>query len=144
MHMPPLIDALKSLFGASTQFSKLEKTIFDAVGKKLQEKEAQLWNGQLAANNKIHRSPDGKEINLYVIRGGKSDFPKELCFAKAEEFKIAVVDIAANAGALKLRGRVWCVGGHVFSIEYKNSFKDFERSAQEDWQVHCCIEEYPA
>lgn len=141
--MPSLINALKSLFRTSAQFSKLEETIFDAVGEKLQEKEAQLWNAQLAAINKIQRSPDGKEVNLYVIRSGKSNFPKELCFSKTEEFKIAVVDIAANAGALKLRGRVWCVGGHVFSIEYKNSFKDFEKSAQEDWQVHCHIEDYP-
>jgi hypothetical protein len=143
MHMPSLINALKSLFGSSAHLSKLEKTIFDAVGQKLQEKEAQLWNGQLAAINKIHRSPDGKEINLWAMRGGQPDFPKELCFGHSEEFKIAVVDVTANAGTLMLRARVWCVEGHVFSIEYKNSFKEFEKSAQGDWQVHCHIENYP-
>jgi len=113
------------------------------VGQQLQEKEALLWNGQLAAINKIHRSPDGKEVNLWAMRGGKSDFPQALRFGNSEEFKIAVVDVTANAGALTLRGRVWCVGGHVFSIEYKNSFKEFEKSAQGDWQVHCHIENYP-
>lgn len=141
--MPSLINAFKSLFGLSAQLSRLEKTILDAVGQKLQEKEARLWALQLAAINKIHRSPDGKEVNLWVMRGGKPDFPKELCFGKSEEFKLAVVDVAASAGGLTLRGRVWCVGGHVFSIEYKNSFKDFEKSAQGDWQVHCHIENYP-
>ena len=141
--MPSLINAFKSLFGLSAQLSRLEKTILDAVGQKLQEKEAQLWMLQLAAINKIHRSPDGKEVNLWVMRGGKPDFPKELCFGKSEEFKLAVVDVTASAGALTLRGRVWCVGGHVFSIEYKNSFKEFEKSAQGDWRAHCHIENYP-
>lgn len=141
--MPSLINALKSLLGLSAQLSRLEKTIFDAAGQKLEKKEAQLWNGQLAAINKIHRSPDGKEVNVWAMRGGKPDFPKELCFGKSEEFKLAVVDVMASAGALTLRGRVWCVGGHVFSIEYKNSFKEFEKSAQGDWQVHCHIENYP-
>ena len=56
-------------------------------------REAELWEKQLAAINKIHRSPDGREMNLYAIRNGKSDFPCELCFGKDGEFKIAVVDL---------------------------------------------------
>lgn len=142
--MPSLITALKGLFVSSAQLSRLEKTIFDAVREKLQPHEAELWDKQLTAINKIHRSPDGREMNLYVMRNGTSDFPAELCFAKGGEFKIAVVDIVANAGAAKLRGRVWCVKGHVFSIEYKTSFKEFERMAQDEWQVHCHIENYPS
>jgi len=78
-----------------------------------------------------------------ALSASEPDFPQALRFGNSEEFKIAVVDVTANAGALTLRGRVWCVGGHVFSIEYKNSFKEFEKSAQGDWQVHCHIENYP-
>lgn len=138
--MPSLISSLKNLFTSSAELSRIERAIFDAVREKLQPREAELWEKQLAIVNKIHRSPDGLEMNLYVIRNGKSDFPRELCFDKDGEFKIAVVDLVANGGAEKLRGRVWCVKGHVFSIEYKTSFKEFERAAQGEWQVHCHIE----
>ena len=138
--MPSLISSLKGLFTPSAELSRIERAIFDAVREKLQPREAELWEKQLAAINKIHRSPDGREMNLYVMRNGKSDFPRELCFSKDGEFKIAVVDLAANEGAAKLRGRVWCVKGHVFSIEYKTSSKEFERTAQGEWQVHCHIE----
>jgi hypothetical protein len=141
--MPSLMGFLKKLVDSSARLSPLEQTILGAVGQKLREREAQLWSKQLAIINRIHRSPDNKEINLYVMRRGKSDFPMELCFDTLEEFKIAVVDITANAGSIKLRGRVWCVSGHVFSIEYTNSFKDFEKSAQGNLQVHCHIENYP-
>jgi hypothetical protein len=102
--MPALINAFKTLFICSAELSPLENAIFDSVREKLQPTEAELWVNQLAAINKIHRSPDGKEVNLYVIRNGKSDFPKELYFGKAEEFKIAVVDVSANAGALTING----------------------------------------
>lgn len=139
-----MINTLKSLFGLSVQLSELEETFFKAVGKKLHEKEARLWSGQLAAINKVHRSPDGKEVNVWAMHGGMSQFPKELCFGKSEEFKIAVVDITSSEGPLTLRGRVWCVGGHVFSIEYDNSLKEFEKSTQGEWQVNCHIENYPA
>jgi hypothetical protein len=142
--MPSLISALKGLFVPSAELSRLERTIFDAVREKLQPRQAELWEKQLAAINRIRRSPDGLEMNLYVMRKGKSDFPRDLCFDKDGEFKIAVVDLVANGGAVKLRGRVWCVKGHVFSIEYKTSFKEFENLAQGEWQVHCHIENYPA
>lgn len=139
--MPPLMGMLKSLFKPSAELSRLERAIFDAVREELAPREAQLWEKQLAAINRIHRNPEGKEVNLYVMRGGKSDFPREICFDKTEEFKIAVVDIVA--GEAKLRGRVWCVNGHVFSIEYKTSFKDFEKDASGEWKVHCHIETPP-
>lgn len=139
--MPPLIGMLKDLFKPSAELSRLERVIFDAVRGELAPREAQLWEQQLAAINRIHRHPEGKEINLYVMRGGKSDFPREICFDKTDEFKIAVVDI--EAGDAKLRGRVWCVNGHVFSIEFKTSFKDFEKNARGEWRVHCHIETPP-
>ncbi len=134
------VSAIKSVVFGSESLSKLETSIFGAVCEKLPQQLGDLWTKQIAVINKIHRYPDEKEVNFYVIAGGKSSFPMELCFTKRDEFKIAVVDLSANNGAVKLRARVWCVNGHVFSIEYKTSFKDFERQAQGDWQVSCHIE----
>jgi hypothetical protein len=139
-----LIDLVKRSFMPSARLTRLEQIIFDAVREKLKPSEAELWMKQLASINKIHRSPDGQEINLYAIRNGIANFPREFCFAKDDEFKIAVVDVAAKNCAKKLRARIWCVKGHVFSIEYKTSFKDFEAVAQGELQVHCHIENYPA
>jgi hypothetical protein len=133
----------KSLLKPSAGLTALEKTIFDAVRGKLQSPQADLWDAQIKAVNKVYRSPDGMEVNLYAMRNRKSDFPRELCFAQTDEFKIAVVDISANEGKQKLRARVWCVNGHVFSIEYRTSFKEFEQATQGNWHVNCHIENYP-
>lgn len=138
-----LVSFLKRFFGLPRKPSSVESAILDSVRRELRESEARLWNAQIAAINKVHRSPDGKEVNFWAIRRGRVDWPKELCFDRPEEFKIAVVDVSANGGALKLRGRVWCVHGHLFSIEYKTSFRAFEESVQGDWNTHCHIESYP-
>jgi hypothetical protein len=141
--MSTITNAIKHFFTRALPLSELEIAIFAAVRNKLPANDAQLWDKQLAAVNKVHRSPDGKEVNLYVMRNGKSAFPSELCFARKDEFKIAVVDLATNTGATTLRGRVWCVNGHVFSIEYKSSHKEFERNGKGEWQISAHIENYP-
>lgn len=103
-----------------------------------------MWDSQIEVINKVHRSPDGLEVNFYAMRNGESDFPEKLCFTKNDDFKIAVVDVSAGEGKQKLRARVWCVGGHAFSIECKTSFKEFEQATQGEWNAHCHIENYPA
>lgn len=138
-----LIDSIRRLFGLPIELSALELAIFDSVAHELREGEATLWRAQVAAINRVHRSPDGKEANFWVIRGGRSDFPEELCFERSEVFKIAVVDVSAKTSKDSLRARVWCVDGHLFSIEYKRSFRGFEKSAGRDWRLHCHIVSYP-
>ncbi|WP_147373883.1 hypothetical protein [Massilia cavernae] len=142
--MSSLIDALKCLLLPSAKLSPLERVIFDAVRVKLSTPDAELWAKQLQVINKIHRSPDKREVNLFVMRNGKSEFPRELCFEKDGEFKVAVVDLMAKRSATKLRARVWCVNGHVFSIEYKTSSRVFEEMAQGEWEVSCHIETNPS
>lgn len=138
-----MIELLKGLFRPHVAFSRLEVTIFSAVESQLSPGYRELWAKQLQAVNKIHRSPDRKEVNLFVMRNGKSEFPREICFKDGGEYKVAVVDLKSKRTELKLRARVWCVNGHVFSIEYKNPFTDFEQAAQGDWEVNCHIENHP-
>lgn len=139
-----VIHVIKRLLGIRLKLSGLEMAILGSVARELRDRDARLWNAQVAALNKVHRSPDGKEVNFWAVGWRGVDFPKELCFDRSDVFKIAVVDVTANAGVLALRGRVWCVDGHLFSIEYKRSFRDFEKLAHGDWQVHCHIENYPS
>ena len=133
----------RSLLGQAGARSKLEESIFNSVEQKLDKGFEVIFKNQLAAINKIHRSPDFLEVNLYVVRNGKSDFPKELCFDRDDEFKLAVVDLQAAAVDAKLQANIWCVNGHVFSIEYKSSCRDFERAAKDKWQVKCQIQSKP-
>ncbi|MCW5221559.1 hypothetical protein D5041_17925 [Verminephrobacter aporrectodeae subsp. tuberculatae] len=129
----------------SAHLSMLEKTIFNAVHEKLQPREAELWNKQVAAINKIAIDPEESEVNFFVMRDGKPDFPPELCFTKRRKIKIADFDIEAKTGTAKLRGCVWCMKGYVFSIEYRNNISEFERAAQDKWHVvRCQIVNYPA
>jgi hypothetical protein len=137
------VSILKRFLGLPRKLSSLESAILGSVGRELRESEARLWYAQVAAINTVHRSPDGKEVNFWAIRRGRVDWPKELCFELPEEFKIAVVDVTSSCGALKLRSRVWCVHGRLFSIEYKTSFEAFEALAQGGWSVQCHIESYP-
>jgi len=139
-----LLNVFKRLFDPRQRPFRLETAILDSIGPELPEGDALLWNAQVAAINKVHRSPDGKEVNFWVIQAGRADFPREICFARTEEFKIAVVDLTADDIKLALRARVWCVGGHLFSIEYNRSLSEFERMADGGWKIHCHIESYPA
>lgn len=141
--MLSLLNSIRRLFKFQAELTILERTILNAVQKKLRPQDAELWGKQVAAINKIYRSPDGKEMAMYVISRGRSEFPKVLCFSNLSEFKIAVVDLASKDGGAKLRGRVWCVNGHVFSIEYNKSCKDFERNAFSEWCISCHIEMQP-
>lgn len=133
------MDLLKGLLGAKAAFSKLESAIFGAVESKLAPDVRELWAKQLQAVTRIVRIPDGSQVNLYVKRNGKLGFPQDLLFRNRDDFKVAVVDLKAAHTAAKLRARVWCSGGHVFSIEYKTSAKTFEQVAQGEWEAHCHI-----
>jgi len=135
---------LQKLFRTRVTFSRLEMAIFEAVQSQLSHSNSELWEKQLQSVNKIHRSPDGKEVNLFSMHNGKADFPRDICYAHTGELKIAVVDLQAKISGAKLRARVWCVDGHVFSIEYKTPFTAFEQEAQGEWNVNCHIENQPA
>ncbi len=135
---------LKRFLALPRKPSSLESAVLDSVRRELRENEARLWDAQVAAINKVHRSPDGKEVNFWAIRLGRVNWPKELCFDRPEEFKIAVVDVNANGSPHTLRCRVWCVHGHVFSIECKTSLRAFEELVPGDWNTHCHVESYPA
>ena len=143
VRMSTLIGKLKTLFLSSAALSPLERSICDAAASTLPANLAELWKKQLNAINRIHRSPDKREVNFFVIRKGQSNFPDELCFKNRSEFKIAVVDLKASGNKANLRARLWCVHGHFFSIEYKTSFREFEEAAHGGWQITCHIETLP-
>ena len=136
-----LLNFFLDMLGRSDKFSLLECIVFNAIKGELPKDKLELFELQLNAINKVHRSPDGKEINLYFIKKGKSQFPSELCFSKKDEFKLAVIDLATVDTKLKLRARAWCAAGHIFSIEYQTSFKDFKFANKDQLIVKCHITE---
>ena len=133
--MPSLKSLLSSLFGSSNRLSDLETRILDCVRARLDERIAVLWDKQVQAINKVQRLPDGVEVNLYRMKGGRPTFDADLAFPnKTEELPLAKAEIKLANAAQKLVARVWCVNGFLFMIEYEVSVKYFEEAAGLDEQ----------
>lgn len=95
--MSTLIKVLKNLLNANAVLSRLEVEILGTIQRSLTPESAELWAKQISAINRIHRSPDGKEVNFFAMQNGKAKFPPDVCYKRTEEFKVAVVDITAKA-----------------------------------------------
>jgi hypothetical protein len=64
------------------------------------------------------------------MRAGRPSFDAELAFPnKTEELQLAKLEIKLANVRQKLVGRVWCVKGFLFSIEYEGSVNYFEEAA---------------
>lgn len=113
---------------------EIEKLILDNIRNKLCDDIALIWDKQLRAINRFQRLPDGVEVDFFMIRNGRSDFDVELLFPnKTIELLLAKVQIELLGN--KLVASVWCVRGHLFSIEYEGSinyFEDVYRELQSD------------
>ena len=129
------------IFGPD-RFTPLEKTILSVVREKLTGEMAELWDKQLLLINQIQRYPTGTEVNLYPIYKGEISFSNEVAFPNKRDFCIATLDIFSRVNNnIKIRARVWSIGGHVFSIDYVSSSYEFEKKVPpEDWIIKCHIE----
>lgn len=128
--MPPLKSLLGALFGASSRLSDLEKRILDSVRAQLDERLLPLWDEQIKAINKVHRLPEGVEVNFCRMKGGRPTFDAELAFPnETEELQLAKLEMKLANVRQKLVARVWCVKGFLFSIEYEGSINYFEEAA---------------
>jgi hypothetical protein len=113
-----------ALFGLSTLFgrsklSPLESQVLAAVSAELSPAAREIFNGQRDLINLIQRHAAGKEVNLYVMRRGKTCFDERLRFPlKAEETQLATVEMVEGGGRKSLRAGVWLVKGRLFSIEF--------------------------
>lgn len=133
------------IFGVGSKLSALESLILHSVRDRLNEDEVILWDKQVSAINKVQRLPEGIEVNFYRMKGGSPCFDEALAFDnKAEELKLATIQIRVPNVQETLSASVWCVKGFVFSIEYKGSVNYFEEAAGMDpahkMQIDCKVE----
>ncbi|WP_217907176.1 hypothetical protein [Massilia sp. BJB1822] len=101
-------------------FYPYEQTLLQAVGEALSGEAGRRFAAQAAAVNKIQRLNEGREVNLYQMRGGKPDFDASLAFPTGEETKLASAVLAAPQGG-RMRAEVWLVRGSLFSLEFSKA-----------------------
>lgn len=126
---------MRALTGMAARFFKrrlhltsLERTILDAVERKLPVQASTIWQGQVKAIYLVQRLPDGIEVDFYMrdpLRGSGNALPR---FQNQEEFVVATVQISLPSLGSSVSASVWCVSGRLFSIEYKGSIKYFEEA----------------
>jgi hypothetical protein len=130
--MSAVTSLMARLFGATSRLSALEKMVLNCVRAKLNASEAELWDRQVNAINKVQRLPGGVEVNFYRMKKGRPSFDPDIALPnKSTELLVANVRIELE-GQGQLNAKVWCVKGFVFMIEYEGSVRYFEEAAGMD------------
>lgn len=97
---------------------KSEQSILYAIVDNLNDEGAKLLTDQIESINYVQRHADGKEVNLYCMRGNKAKFNEDILFpSELQEFKMASVHLRQANGRL-FTADIWVCNGHIFSIEY--------------------------
>lgn len=120
-----------------------ETLAIDAVTANLPADSAQRLRSQLERINKIQRLADGKEVNLYFMRGGKPVLDDELTFRHVgDETHLATVRLLETGRGTKLKAEVWLARGRLFSLLFGTAPKQFfadsslEKARPEVFDVH--------
>lgn len=114
--------ALKNMLRRGTSsLNELEITVLRALEKKLPADVQHKLDERIRRVNFVQRLDGGREVDLYVMRGGKPALdpdtsidatPGEKLLAR---FRITGDELTTNAGG------VWLVDGNLFSLEFENS-----------------------
>ena len=113
---------------AVTKLLPFEKVILNAVGESLPESLKGLYKTQVGHVNKVQRLLAWNEIELYCMRWMKVRWPEESLFVDRNEFLLGSGVLTSTGTEVQVD--VWAVGGHVFSIESKNSLKPFRDESE--------------
>jgi hypothetical protein len=123
----------KAILATSRKYTPLETALLDAVQANLPGQTAELIRKQRASINHIQRILDWEEIDFYHLR-----FPRRvhwdpaILFPNMGEFKLATISYAANGTSLTTT--LFCVQGHIFSLETQMGIK--QHSFAQDIQIH--------
>jgi hypothetical protein len=107
-----------ALFGLSALFGRpkprpLESQVLTAVAAELSMPAREIFNEQIEIVNLIQRHAADKEVNFYVMRGGKPVRDEKMLFPlRQEEVQLAKIEMVGG------RAEVWLVKGRVFSIQF--------------------------
>ena len=115
-----------SLFNLSKLFSRsrltsLENQVLAAVSAKLPPTAREIFGHQLDLVNLIQRHADGKEVNLYAMKGGKAFIEERFRFPLKSETQLASIEMAAKGVQKPVKAEVWLANGRVFSIEFNQA-----------------------
>jgi hypothetical protein len=121
-----MMGLLDFLLSGRADFYPFEMRIIDAVKSRLDDDAATRLQRQIEVINKIQRLADGKEVNLYQMRGGKAVFDDERRFPDAaDEALLASVNLTGPDERANLKAEVWLAKGRLFSLVFNKPPKQF-------------------
>lgn len=109
-----------TLFGRKASFYPFELVLLQAAEAALGGEAGRRLAAQVVAVNKIQRLGDGREVNLYQMRGGGPAPDPGLAFPTGEEIKLASAVLAAPQGG-RMKAELWLVRGSLFSLEFSKA-----------------------
>lgn len=119
---------LKSWFN---QYRPHEQAVIDLLTRCSSDRIRDILIGQLEKVNKIQRHLEGREVNLYCMKGGKAFLDESLRFPNRKpELLLAIAKIKYSCAIKQLSVEVWLANGRFFSLVFSRSpndlGKDFE------------------
>ena len=91
------------------------------LSQKLGDKHRKILLSQLEAINKIQRIVGWTEIDFYVTKRGQVSWDGVHAFFDDREFTLARA--STFTGGARIQSEVFCIAGHLFSIESKAPIK---------------------
>lgn len=112
-----VLNLLRKLFFG---FNRLERTIFDALRKILDNTEKQIFNSQINEINRIVRDPEGMETLFFKIHFGKVSRQFSRKFSADNGVQLfAELQIAYFDRVLPVK--VWLFDGVVYRVTYDSA-----------------------
>jgi hypothetical protein len=101
--------------------SPLEEQLFAAVRDLLPPPARAIFDVQVSGITHVQRLSGGTEIDLYRLRGGKTDWSDIPSFPNTGEFPLA--EIRFSVKAKRYKARLSCISGHIFDFGLTPSAK---------------------
>ncbi|NBD38049.1 MAG: hypothetical protein GVY10_05725 [Verrucomicrobia bacterium] len=100
-----------------------------------------LLRSQVALINKVQRIDRDREVDFYHVEKGESEFPETVLFPnRAEELILAKIHITDPETGHQSKAEVFLVKGHLFSIEFSHTPRDFRGAKTLQISVEICAD----
>lgn len=130
-------DLFASLFTRTRRikFTEFENRVIRSFVSCLPRSIRETVEKQIALINKLHRSPDGREVDFWRMSRGRPKFYQELSISDVEVIRAAKIKVSKENETL-LFVRIYFVRGLLFSLEYDRPILKIDLSHGIDYHCH--------
>lgn len=117
---------LQILTGNRGKLNPLERYIIDQAADSLAPAARELLYSQIKRINRVQRLIEGKEVDLYQMKGGKAAFDDSLRFPyRNDESLLATIRLAHPSKPEVIQAELWLANGRLFSLLFDKSPRRF-------------------